>query len=69
MDIFTIDIDRMKDLEDRLCGTEIPEPIVSLHLTVEINFKSDYTGTIHKGFLGHYEFIDESKCYLFATFT
>lgn len=61
IDIFTIDVDQMKNLENRLCGGEIPRPFVSIHSRVELVFKSDYAGA-RKGFLGQYEFLEESQC-------
>ena len=53
----------MKHLEDRLCGHDIPDDIVSIHQRVELVFKSDYTGGKQNGFLGRYEFIDESNAF------
>ena len=61
MDIFTIDIYGMKHLEERFCGTKTPADMVSVHQRVEVVFKSDYTGGKQMGFLGRYEFIQESK--------
>ena len=60
MDIFTIDPLGMKHPEDRFCGDDIPEPLVSIQSRVELVFKSDYAGT-NKGFVGKYEFVEESK--------
>lgn len=61
IDIFTIDVDNIKHFEDRFCGKKQPEPIISVHQTVELVFKSDYKPAEHTGFVGKYEFIDESK--------
>ncbi len=61
VDVFTIDMYGMKHLEERFCGNSIPDDIVSVHQRVEIVFKSDYTGGKQMGFLGRYEFIQESK--------
>ena len=52
----------MKHLEERFCGTKTPADMVSVHQRVEVVFKSDYTGGKQMGFLGRYEFIQESKC-------
>ena len=60
IDVFTIDVDHMKHLEDRLCGSVLPAPIIAVHQRLELVFKSDYAGA-HKGFLGTYQFIDERK--------
>lgn len=58
IDIFTIDDELTKNLENRVCGGSIPEPFVSIHNRLELVFKSDHAG-LKKGFFGHYEFLDE----------
>ena len=60
IDVFTIDVDNMMNMEDRLCGDKIPEPIISVHQRLELVFKSDYAGA-RKGFLARYEFLSEGK--------
>ena len=60
IDVYSIDATNMKYLIERLCGSKIPNPIASVHSRIEIKFKSDYIDG-HRGFLGKYEFIDESK--------
>ena len=67
VDIFTIDPFGMKHPEDRFCGQDIPEPLVSIHNKVELVFKSDYAGS-NKGFVGHYKFVEESKSILSDSF-
>lgn len=57
-------MDEMKNLEDRLCGRDIPDPIIAVHQRVELVFKSDYAGAGHRGFFGHYKFIGESESIL-----
>jgi len=58
MDVFTIDMDNTMNLVARLCGDELPEPILSIHQRLELVFKSDYAGS-RRGFFGRYEFLDE----------
>ena len=60
VDVFFIDMARMKHHNKRVCGTNIPKPIISVHQRVELVFKSDYAGS-HKGFEGKFEFIDERE--------
>ena len=58
MDVFTIDMDNTMNLVARLCGDQLPEPILSIHQRLELVFKSDYAGS-RRGFFGRYEFLDE----------
>jgi len=60
MDVFTIDLDNTMNLESRLCGDQLPQPIISVHQRVELVFKSDYAGA-RRGFRGRYEFLDERE--------
>ncbi len=65
VDIFMIDLHRLKHFHDRVCGMSIPAPVISIHQRVELVFKSHYIKTEaidHKGFKGTYTFIEESKC-------
>ena len=51
----------MKQLLNRLCGDQHKlEPIISVHQRIELVFKSTFADQNHAGFLGTYEFIDES---------
>ncbi|KAK2183961.1 hypothetical protein NP493_290g02006 [Ridgeia piscesae] len=59
VDIFTIDITNMKQLLNRLCDQNLPQPIISVHQRIELVFKSTFADQKHVGFLGTYEFIDE----------
>jgi len=58
MDVFTIDMDNTMNLEARLCGDKLPDPILSIHQRLELVFKSDYAAS-RRGFFGRYEFLDE----------
>lgn len=60
VDIFTIDITNMKHLLQRLCDKKLPQPIISVHQRIELVFKSTFADQGHVGFIGTYEFIDES---------
>ena len=65
IDVFTIDTNNMKNLEDRLCGNQVPSPIFSVHQHLELSFKSDYARS-KRGFTGKYHFLDECKSDLTA---
>ncbi|GAB1600164.1 tolloid-like protein 1 [Argonauta hians] len=58
VDIFGVDHMGFKTLMNRFCGAEKPSPIISIQPKIEMFFKSDYTKSL-RGFLGHYEFLDD----------
>jgi hypothetical protein len=60
VDVFTVDGLGRMELEERICGSKLPAQIDTVHHRVELVFKSDYASS-RKGFMGRYEFIDESK--------
>jgi hypothetical protein len=60
IDVFTVDTDDVMNLEDRLCGKDIPDPIISVYQRLELVFKSDYARS-RRGFKGSYRFLDECK--------
>jgi hypothetical protein len=45
---------------DRYCGENVPKQFISQESKLEIKFKTDFTKTLN-GFIGHYEFLDESN--------
>ncbi|XP_064627219.1 cubilin-like [Lineus longissimus] len=58
LELYGIDEEDVPYFVDRLCGTTVPQPIISKYPKLEIIFKSDYIKG-HKGFRAKYEFLSD----------
>ena len=61
IDIYAVNLKQELDHQERVCGTTLPEPIISIHQKLEVVFKTDKHQTQNKGFKALYKFIDESE--------
>ncbi|XP_064596601.1 neuropilin-1-like [Liolophura sinensis] len=59
INVYSLDNRDEKMLLGQFCGSSPPDPVVSLHPKLEVQFISDYTKSM-KGFLGNYEFLGDT---------
>jgi hypothetical protein len=67
LELATVDIHGTRTFRGRFCGGFLPPPVLLLHPTLELVFRSNHAGH-HDGFFASYEFIDEGEECLNAEF-